>query len=329
MSAAELLSSIDQMRVWNHLIGVDVLNKPFRSPFREDKGPGCKLYLRASKIKFADKSRGIVYDVIDGFKQLNPQVTEWVDVCKAILDLSGTALSTEQQIKQGLLKATPTLVKPNVVPWSEWGLGYWELRGVTERELSDPQTLTQEISGYTLQGEDKSGNSYTRSYNKRGFVYWLNGKPKLYFPEAEKKDKFKGNVTESDVWLCERPTNGPRTLVAAKSNKDLHVFKSYVNCSLMNVSAEGVFPDPEWLFTNVRLKFDRVVIVFDPDKAGQEGAAKFKSILDGLSDIGQFEVKIWNWPDPISKDLDQFRADNGHHATSRFLWDNGFYNIFD
>lgn len=331
MTAKELKSSIDHLKVWNALIGVGSLKTVFRSPFREDPSPGCKLYAKNQEVKFTDKSRNICYDVIDGYRQLNPHVTDWAEICKAILTLSGASLSTEQQIKQGLLRVTPTIIKPIVVHWSEWGLGYWESRGVTEGQLSDPQTLTQEISGYTVQGEDKSGNSYARSYNKRGFVYWVNNKPKLYFPEADKKNKFKGNLSQDDNWVFIRNTSIdlPKTCIFAKSNKDAHVWKSFVNCSIATVSAERVFPSPEWLLTNIRMKFDRVAIVFDPDETGVAGAQEFKSILDGLSDIGQFEVKIWNWPDPISKDLDQFRADNGHYATSRFLWDNGFYNIFD
>lgn len=332
MKASELIESVDQAKVWQGLIGVSSTSARFRSPFRTDSNPGCKLFKKDGKIKFSDKSKGVCYDLIDAWKLLNPHKSTWPEVCEGILALNGQSLSTKQQIEMGLIKEPKSVLTPNVIPWTEGGLEYWERHGVTERDLSDPETLTQELSGYTITGKDDQGNSYQRSYKKQGFVYWANEKPKFYFPLADKKDKFKGSLTNNDAWLLTRideDFTGPRTLVVSKSHKDLHVWKHFVRCSLMAVTAEKVFPDAEWLMTNVRMKFDRVVIVFDDDETGQEGSAELKLKLDSLSDIGDFKVRVWNFPDKTTKDLAGYRYTNTHKETFTFLKENGFYKIFD
>ena len=279
MKAAELIDLIDQAKVWYGLIGVSSLSARFRSPFRHDPHPGCKLYKKDGKIKFADISRGIKYDIIDAYKLLHPQAT-WQEVCDGILALNGNSLSTRQQIEMGIIKEPKSVLTPDVITWTDWGLGYWAARGVTEWDLNEPSTLTQEISGYTITGKDNQGNAYQRSYKKQGFVYWANGKPKFYFPLAEKKDKFKGSLQNNDCWLYVRdwdPLSGtPATLLISKSHKDLHVWKHFVKASLMAVTAEKVFPDREWLLTNVRMKFDRWTELYSMLDGRSESTAHYK-----------------------------------------------------
>jgi hypothetical protein len=194
--------------------------------------------------------------------------------------------------------------------------------------------MIQEVCGYDMTGENELGMTSTSQFGK-GFVYWSNEKPKLYFPEAPKERKFKGKFQPNDVWLLDRsarrtalgkPNN--KLLLVSKSNKDLAVWANFVDCDLMNVNGEGVFPTPDWLMTNVRMKYEKVIICFDPDPAGIKGANDFQKMLQGLSDIGNFVVKIWNWPDIVSKDIDRYRVDYGHDQTLKFLLQNNFHKIF-
>lgn len=337
MTPKQLLASVDHLRIWGHLTGVTKLGVMFRSPFRvEDKSPGCKLGLWKGDVKFFDKSRRITWDIIEGYKAKYPQKT-WDEVCADILFLNGTSASTTQQLMTGSLKEPKVKITPIVGPWTPQGLLYWEKRGVTREMLDDPQTLTQQITGYLAEGENETG-PFSKVITKRGFVYWVNGKPKMYFSYEEKGRKFKGHLRNDDVWLLKRhpeglgqgpSTNDTNTLLISKSNKDLHVWRKFVRCDLMTVQAEGSLPSLDFLLTNVRIPYKRVVIVFDPDPAGIEGANKLQNQLQSLSDIGTFVVKVWNWPDLETKDLDKYREVNGYKKTSDFLWKNGFYNIFD
>lgn len=328
MSPKELLASVDHLRIWAHLIGVTKLGVMFRSPFRaEDKSPGCKLGLYKGDVKFFDKSRGLTWDIIEGYKAKHPD-TKWDELCAEILRWNGTSASTVQQLTTGTLKEPKVKLTPIVGPWTPQGLLYWSKRGVTREMLDDPQTLTQQITGYLAEGENESG-FFSREIVKRGFVYWVNGKPKMYFSYEEKGRKFKGHLKNDDVWLLKRPSNDTGTLLIAKSNKDLQVWRRFVRCDLMSVQAEGALPSLDFLFTNVRMVYRRVVIVFDPDPAGVQGANKLQTQLQSLSDIGTFVVKVWNWPDKETKDLDKYRELKGYQKTSDFLHTNGFYKIFD
>jgi len=326
MTPKELLASVDHLRVWNHMIAQGRLNTVFKSPFRDDPSPGCKLGLWKGDVKFFDKSKNLTWDIIDAYRHLHPS-DSWQETVDAILGYNGSAKPTSEQVKEGTVRGAEVKMTPVVGPWTEQGLLYWAKRGVTREMLDDPQTLTQQITGYIVEGTNEFGPYRTRVI-KRGFVYWANEKPKFYFSYEEKGKKFKGHIGNDDVWHLIRPNNDTGTLVISKSNKDLQVWRTFVRANILAVQAERSLPTKDWMFRNIRMRYKRVVIVFDPDEAGVLGAEKLKKDLESLSDIGTFVVKVWNWPDPVTKDIDQFRADHGDIATYQFIQEHGFYNVF-
>jgi hypothetical protein len=324
---ANLLESIDQWRAWGCLIGVSDPYTRFLSPLRPDRQPGCKLASFNGGVKLYDGKTDTYMDLIEFVRWQNPSLT-FTEALEQFATLGGSNHTPANVLQTSRHSGTQRVsMVPLVVPFSKQGLLYWEKRGVTEEMLSDPMTRTEQVRGYLYTTEEGA----TRQVTKRGFVYWAGDKPKFYFPSELKGNKFRGKHNENDVWLWTNPKgveNETRTLLICKANKDLHVWKSFVKADLMNLSAEGVIPTPEFLFDNVRKCYDRVVICLDNDETGNKGAAKLKERLMSLSDIGRFRVEVWNWPDPITKDLDGYRAEFGHAATKEFLKEKGFYKIF-
>lgn len=326
----DLLDNVDHLKVWYQLIGVDNVKIPFRSPFRHDPKPGCKLYRKGNSVKFRDPSRNVHYDIVDAFKVLNPQVTEWSAIRDAILAMSGSAESTKAQLQAGTLVLDPTVLSPIITEWTDWGISFWEARGVTLEQLNRPETFTQEILGYSISGKDKKGNKYSKKYKERGFVYWVGDKLKLYMPEAKIADrKFRSHLLNDDVWHLKRgkTVDGVRTLLIAKANKDLLVWEKFVKADLLNLTAERVFPTPDWLMANVVLKYDRIAICLDPDPTGLAGMVDLKEMILKLNP--DLIVRTWAFPDLESKDLDKYRFTHTAGETFVFLKENGFYSIFD
>jgi len=334
ISPKELLDSVDHLRIFGHLLGFSRLGVRFKSPFRTDHQPDCKLSLYNGKISFFDPPKGVKWDILDTFKFVYPNYT-WEETVRTILSWNGTAPSTVNQVTTGDLRQPKSVLTPKVVDWDERGIAFWEKRGLSVKDLSNPDSFVQQVCGYEIDGENDMGTFMNTQFCD-GFVYWCNDKPKLYFPGAPKDRKFRGHLSENDVWLLKRGKHreekgkpDTKTLLVGKGNKDLLVWSTIVDCDLMNVSAEAVFPTSEFLFENVRKTYERVIICFDPDETGANGSLKLKSILDGMSDIGTFVVKVWNWPDPVTKDLDQYRVDYGRDATLKFLKQNSFHRLFN
>lgn len=336
MSPQELLDSVDHLKVWEHLVGESRLNHRFLRPswLGGDHRPDCKLGLKKGKVRYYDPPRGLSWDILDGYAAKYPQ-DDWTSTVENMLSWSGTSKATIDQLNKNELWVPNFILTPRVVEWSDWGKEYWAKRGVDYTKLSHKAILTQEICGYETNTETELGSTYF-SQMARGFVYWANGHCKCYFPEEVKDRKFRGRLKANDCWLVDRNKyrqleNKPdtKTLLVAKSNKDMLVWLQFVSCDLACVAAEGSFPDAEWLLNNVRMKYERVLIIFDPDSAGLKGANDLQMRLLSISEVGNFAVKVWPWPDPVSKDIDQYRVDNGFEQTIHFLKANNFHKIFD
>lgn len=329
----DIIEAVDQLAVWYHLVGMSKLGIRFRSPFRTDKNPDCKLVLKDGKVRFMDPSKRISWDLLDAYKHKFPSASI-SDFINDITNWSGSGVSTAMLARNGYLRQPKFVLQPMVVEWTDWGKEFWEKRGISIDDLSDPECLTQEICGYELSGENDMGEFHQYQYCQ-GFVYWCNDKPKCYFPTAPKEKKFRGNFNQNDVWLLDRskrretlglPDN--KLLLIAKGNKDLHVWRTLVNCDLMNLSAERVFPTDDFLFNRIRMKYEKVLIVLDPDDTGIKGGEELKKKLLSLSDIGDFKVVSWPFPDKEMKDLDKYRLEHGEKQTKIFLNKNGFSKIF-
>ena len=335
MKASELFSMIDQQRVWGQLVGHERIGDRFFRPswMGADKTPDCRLGIKGDKVRFYDPSKRLNLDILDCYKMMYPN-DGWKETVDRILTWSGSSAPTAGLINSGALYEPTFVLKPKVIEWTPWGIEYWEKRGVSVKQLSNPETLTQEICGHEISGINDQGDYFIAQYGQ-GFVYHCNGKVKCYYPFADKTRKFKGRFNNNDVWLVDRserrrvlskPESG--ILLIAKSSKDFFCWVNLVDCDLMTVPSETVFPTPDWLMTNVRMKYEKVVIVFDCDEAGVKGANELQNLLLSLSDIGTFVVQNWPWPDPVTKDLDKYRVEYGHEQTVKFLIQNNFHKIF-
>lgn len=315
LTAKEVLEKIDQLSVWGQLIGVSTLRQKFISPYRADNNPGVQLVLRRGKVIFFDPAGGMVLDCIDGYKKKHPE-KDIQECLREVLRMGlmpgfkGTVETTAAQIKSGKLKEVKWMESYNIVPFTEEGLLFWAMRGVTQEDLEAEETRVYQIEGYKVENKEEGKSFYRECF---GFIYQIGEGFKRYCPGKDGYNKFGGSVSRDNFWHVKR---GSKELLIAKSNKDLLVWKKFSKCDLVAFGSESAHP------TDAKLRqliqgYEKVTIVSDPDKAGIKGSNSLKKrILNFNPTLPTF---IWNWPDPETKDLDGYRTINDHEKTLKFI----------
>lgn len=317
---------IDQLKVWGHLIGVDQLGVKIKSPFRPDNEPTCELRLNKGKIKFFDWAWDENYDLVDAYRKLNALASVG-EAIKSIKELSKGGVPTLIQIESGKIKKSVHVETYDFIQFDSKGEEFWSSRGVGLESLNDPQTTVRQISGYRCTGEGRFGpyDYYTSCF---GFVYFQGDKTRRYCPGEKDFKKFGGSFGQDTIWHLKRVhCNGLRTLLIPKSHKDLLVWKRFVRADLAAFSSEPTIPSDEKLF-NLLCQYDRVIISYDPDKAGIKASGKLEEKIKELTKGFNYPVVNFMWPDLDSKDIDGHVFKHGIKETFNLLKINNFYNIF-
>lgn len=331
MTKQELLDSVDQFRVMSYLTGMDHLKRKFCSPFRPDKHPSCTLTFHKGSIKFNDWAQRLHWDIVDCYSY-HFLCKDWKEICEQIMYVSGKSMPTIVQVKKGLLREPKLIRIPIVCEWTTAGEDFWRSR----INLKYLDGNVSQIAGYRRVGTNKEGNELDDVVERRGFCYWLGppedkrSKFKMYFPNTEYRFLAHHALSPNDTMLIRRCSMPSETVLIAKSNKDGLDWTGFVKCDIMAVNAESSIPDDDWLFTNLRLKYKRAIICFDPDPTGIKFSEILANKLEQWNDIDtKFIAKVWNWPDTITKDLDKYLVQNGYDLTKKYLHENNFYKIFD
>lgn len=309
----EVLDRVDQLSVWGQMIGVYQLNRNFCSPFRDDKKPRVRLVLNKGRVMFSDFGGGVFMDCIEGYRLFRSQAT-YGEALEAVLRMGGTGAggrgTTVSQVKSGKIKETKWVESYKIVPFGKEGLDFWAKRGLNESDLGMDGMKVHEIRGYRT-----SNKSEAKSFDREcfGFVYEIEGKFKRYCPGKEGYEKFGGSVNRDSFWHLKR---GSDTLLITKSNKDMLVWVKYSRSDLCAFGSESTHPTDEKL-KELTKGYNKVTICFDPDPAGFKAAQNLQNRIEQMFPF--LTVKIWNWPDPKTKDLDGFRCEHSEKQTRRFI----------
>jgi hypothetical protein len=285
LTKEELIKMVDQASVWSAILGF-IPKGTFRSPFRSDPKPGCKLDWYDGKLLFVDWSRGVYLDCIEAYKLLNPH-KKWYEISrdlrKHILYNKSVQVEREKEFK---------------VKYSEWKTNhkeYWYQRGVTSFQLNRPSTLVRPLKGFEF--EKKQVDFFDLCYG-----YHFEGRVKAYFPQEQPINlKFLGNQKRNDVWHLRR---GSKTLLISKAHKDLLVLENLCEFDLTHVQGERLFPTQNKM-DMWSIEYDLIYILFDNDPVGIEGANLLCNLLSTETRL------IFT---PTFKDIDEMAVHNFNQA---------------
>lgn len=309
----DLINTIDQLSIWQSIVGYVKLGDMLLNPLRQDNHLGsCFLKEHNGRIVLSDwaskKHSGI--DCIGAYMMLNP-TKKWDQVCEDLLLLSRKLPTSSYISIPGIEKPKEKVISQFFPIYRNWEIrdkNYWKSRSVNLAQLERPDTLVRPISGYT---QLKGGKSFEMHFNELAYCYHHNNKVKFYFPDR-KSFRFLGDATCNDIWHLERD----KTLIISKSHKDMLVWENVTEHSLTHVQGEEfVHPDDLTIF-NWELKYDRFIIVFDNDNAGREGAER-------LSKKFLYKTpEIYTIIHPDIKDIDDLVVAKGLKKTKSFIQKN-------
>lgn len=307
-SYTELLSQIDQMQCWVHIVGYVQLREPILSPLRKDSHKGsCYLDEYKGRVVLVDwaNPQHSGSDVIKAYKLLNP-TKSWKEVCTDLIRISKNS-KPSPYVYPGLVKKSKTIrFIPFVKDWEDQELEYWDKRGVIINQLQRECTLVNPVKGYELEKEDKmiAYNSF-----ELGFAYQFGEKYKVYYP-FRNSYRFIGNVTSNDVWHLKKESD---TLLICKSSKDMLVLENLTNFDLTHIQGETYGHPDEVMVFSWETFYKRIILFWDGDEAGLAGMNRFSKKFI----LVKPEIKHLNLE--ISKDADELRVKYGHEQSLNII----------
>lgn len=256
----ELLNNINQEEVMFQYLGIwPDLYKKFKSPFRIDRDAGCRFEWKNGMLCFVDNTafNGRLYWNIFHIVMYQKSCS-FQEACKHI------AKGRYSPIKSIPVEKPKLEIKFTYKPWQE------NLFGLSnEILLSEHVYLVEDYWAY-------------RNYWRKNFLHQSlciayhfpkTNHVKLYFPE-EKEDRWYSNCSNQDIYGLDTLISHGDLLIISKSQKDRLALKyDYGFENVIAVQNEGCFI-PDDIIIDLKLRFKRIVVIFDNDLTGYEQAQK-------------------------------------------------------
>jgi hypothetical protein len=187
------------------------------------------------------------------------------------IDLTGKSANQIKYFKQQEKEAIQ--ITPIHRPYGEADTAYWAIIGVTLKQLV--RDGVNAINAYLYKKNDKRVKVLTAPLC---YCIPVGDKYKIYSPFGSKK--FFTNCQNDDVGnLRELPDTGDILLIT-KSYKDCRILRNLGYFSIW-VQSETMFPNPI-LLLQLCLRFTRIIILFDNDRAGYLGAKQLQERIEGI-----------------------------------------------
>ncbi len=183
--------------------------------------------------------------------------------------------STKNDQKVKIPTTTSTAIRICKKPYSDIAKEYWLRYGITIDQLIEDSVY--ELDHYWIIKED---NAYKFNWLPTNPIYCIDfskqistpNKFKLYMPLASKKYRFIQNVDANTIIGEDDLPIGGDYLIITKSYKDRRVLKN-LGYSAIAFQGEDSFPEDRKIVQYKR-RFDNIIIFFDNDPAGINGANK-------------------------------------------------------
>ena len=276
------------------------------SPLRKDLHPSFGIY-KSSKygnLMFKDQSTGLFGDcIIFVSKLLN--ISRREAVIRILSDIHNKELtySVEGVVIQEEYKATSTIISVKKKIFSKTDDDYW---GQYSLERSDLRHFNvYPISEYWLNGIVQP---WAYKVANPGYCYEIYNKYKLYFPLADKRNKWISNCGSFDIQGYEQLDKYGDLLIITKALKDVMV--------LYKLGVSAIAPQgenhsiPEKIMSILKDRYTNIVVFYDNDKAGQTGANKIAN---------KYELKTIFIPEDKPKDISDYTKEYGLDNSKELL----------
>lgn len=299
LSLDSILERVTEYDIYRHYIGENFeLGKIMSSPFRTDKNPSFGIFKssRTSTLLYKDLATGSTGNCVKFVQELN-QLSYRGALIKIISDMINKNLTISVQgisIKEDY-KSTSTVISVRRRNFCKTDDDYWNQFGLNRDDLKHFNVFP--IYEYWL---NDISQSWVYKYDNPGYAYQIYNKYKIYKPLSPKKYKWISNCGSYDIQGYEQLPYQGDLLIITKSLKDVMVLHKL---GYNSIAPQGENHSiPKEVMEDITKRFTKVVIFYDNDEAGNQGANK-------LGD--KYKLKTIFIPDDKPKDISDYTKEFG------------------
>lgn len=263
----DLLKLTTEYDIYSFYIGEQFkIGRVMRSPIRDESHPSFGIFKSSIRgnLMWKDQATGKTGNVVM-FVSEKFNISYEDAIQKIVSDNikpTTEGISISESYKN--VKTTISIQKKN---FTETDDNYWEQYLITRDILKKFDVFP--ILSYWI--NDTPSNLF---YSKEQplYAYQVFDKFQIYCPLGIKKNKFRTNTTIYDVHGLEQLPQYGRLLIITKSKKDVMVLDR-LGFNAIAPCGENT-PIPDIIIQDLKQRFNRIIILYDNDKAGLEGASK-------------------------------------------------------
>lgn len=266
-----LFDRISQEDVYVRYFGFCELNRKYCNPLRNDSDPQCSFYWHNGVLFFNDFAFKKVYSCISVVMQSEginyPQA---LDKVYNLFLGNGEAISTKKIYRPKEEKQYRD-IKCKIQAFTDTDIKYLKSFGITSK-------LCKEYNVYSIKHYWLDGNiQYTYSEFNPCLGYYFNGKWKLYFYNA-KDYRFLTNVSKTELQGFNQLDWVGDICIITKSMKDVICWR-LLGYNAVAPHSEGL-SDWKEKIPLLQKRFERVILNFDNDKAGERAILAVQKEFD-------------------------------------------------
>jgi hypothetical protein len=279
-----ILNVTTEEEIFRHYLGFDFkLGKMYHSPLRKDKNPSFNLYYASNgdmRFKDFNGQQGTCFDLVMTLS--GSKFNDCLKIINSDMNLGlENSYNTEEvkrvkytNFRENILKEkSECLIQFKPQHFTDEDIKYWKQFNIDYNILKRYNIYS---SKYVFVNKKLV---FTYSKNNPVYCYSLpNNKVKVYRPMSDKgKYKWLSNATNNEIQGLYQLEYDSNTLVITKSMKDVMCLRSF-RIDAIAPQAETNYLNVE-LANNVTQKYEKIVILYDNDDAGINGASELQKIL--------------------------------------------------
>jgi hypothetical protein len=263
----DLLKQTTEYDIYSFYIGEQFkIGRVMHSPLRKDDHPSFGVFKSSirSNLMWKDQATGKSGNVIMFVSELF-NITYDEAIQKIISDnikQTTEGISIAESYKK--LKTTISVQKKN---FTETDDNYWGQYFITRDILKNYEVFPI----LTFWVNDTPSNLFY-SKDQPLYAYQIFDSFQIYSPYASKKNKFRNSTTSYDIHGLEQLPEYGNLLIITKSKKDVMVLDR-LGYNAIAPCGENT-PIPKVIIDDLKQRFNRLLILYDNDKAGIQGAKK-------------------------------------------------------
>lgn len=307
LALSYLLQYTTEYDIYSYYIGDKFdIGRIMTSPLRKDAHPSFGIFKsdKYGRLLFKDQATGLFGDCITFVSKLF-KISYREATRKILIDINENNLtfSTDGVFIQEDYKSVSTIISVKKRPFSKTDDDYWSQFSLSRDDLRHFNIYP--ISEYWINGIVQSW-SYKAA--NPGYAYEIYNKYKIYKPLDEKKRKWISNCGSYDIQGYEQLSMNGDLLIITKSLKDVVV--------LHKLGYQAIAPQgenhsiPEKIINILSERFDKILVFYDNDTAGRNGANKIAT---------KYKLKTIFIPEGQPKDISDYIRDKGIDETINLM----------